>query len=127
MHTVNPTPGQLNELEYIRFHHPCPAIQKRAEVIMLVSLTPLFYKLIAYLMRLHPNTVTGIIKAFNENGIEAITQWNNLGSESELDKYQKLINKTWEEHPPATLKRAQKQLEEITGMHRCLNSVRRFL
>jgi len=127
MHTVNPTPKQLDELQSIRFHHPCPAIQKRAEVIMLACLTSLFYKTIANLMSLHPNTVTNIIKGFNTGGIEAITRWNNFGSESELEKYQKLMTETWEEHPPATLKQAQKQLEDATGIHRCLNSVRNFL
>jgi transposase len=127
MHTIHPTPEQLDELQYIRFHHPCPAIQKRAEVVILVCMTSLFYKVIANLMTFHPNTITKIIKAFNEGGIEALTQWDNFSSESELDKYRELMSKTWEENPPATLKQAQKQIEDATGIHRCLNSIRNFL
>lgn len=126
MHTVHPTPEQVAELHYMRFHHPCPAVQRRAEIVLL-TIHHLAYGKIAKIFDVCPNTVTNTLAMFESGGIARLARWRGDDTDGELSAFDSLMHEHWREHPPSTIKEAAAQLEEITGVKRRPTAVRAFM
>lgn len=126
MHLVHSTPEQLGELQFMRFRHPCPAVQRRAEMVLLAS-RYIAYGKIAEALGISPNTVTNTIVMFNSGGIERLTKWRAGDADGEMSTFDALVHDAWEKHPPATAKDAAAQLEIVTGVRRSLTAVRECL
>lgn len=126
MHIVHPTPEQVDDLHSMRFHHPCPSVQRRAEVVLLAAHFVAYGK-IAKILGICPNTVTNTLAIFESDGIEGLTLWRVCDTDSELTAFDSLMHEYWSEHPPSTVKEAAAQLEEITGVKRRTTAVRDFM
>jgi transposase len=126
MHIVHPTPEQVDELHSMRFHHPCPAVQRRAEIILLAAHF-IAYGKIAVILGICPNTVTNTLVAFESSGTGGLTLWRAGGTDGELAAFDSLMHEYWSEHPPRTVKEAATQLEEVTGVKRRTTTVRDFM
>ena len=118
MYTVNPTPKQLNDLNYWRYHHPCPGVQRHMEIVWLASVSTMPYQDIARCAGVCPNTVTSTLKRFLAQGVNGLLIWNNRGSKSATLPFHHLLREKWDKHPPATLAIAAQQLKEVTGIRR---------
>lgn len=128
MLTIHPTSQQFAELREMRYRHPVPAVQRRAEIILLVAGLPSLYRTeIADFMEVHLNTVTNTVRRFQDEGVPGLLQADPDTPDAELDAFNTLMRDTWNREPPATRKQAAQQLAAITGIERSLSAVGRFL
>ena len=126
MHIVHPTPEQVDELHYMRFHHPCPAVQRRAEAVLLAAHFVAYGK-IAKILGVCPNTVTNTLAAFESDGLEGLASWRVGDTDGELTEFDSLMREYWSEHPPSTIKEAAAQLEEVAGIKMRTTAVRDYM
>jgi len=126
MHTVHPTPEEVVELQDMRFRHPSPAVQRRAEVILLAA-HRFQYKDIADVLGVHPNSVTNFTVMFNEGGVERLMRWREGDPDSELVDFDRQTREYWDKNPPRSVKEAAAYLEKISGIRRSITAVRSYL
>ena len=110
----------------MRFRHPCPAVQRRAETILLAA-GRIPYGTIAAVLAIHPNSVTDFVVMFNEGGVERLGRWREGDAGRELDDFDRQTREHWDQNPPVSVKEAAAHLEQITGVRRGLTAVRGYL
>lgn len=91
MLTIHPTPKQLDELRELRFRHPAPGAQRRAEIVLLVAHGALRRNDIAEILDVHINSVTNAVRRFMDNGVEGLLTVDNDAPDSELDAVNNLM------------------------------------
>lgn len=126
MHIVNPTPEEVRELQYMRYRHPCPAVQRRAETVLLAT-HRIAYGTIAKVLGVHANTIANTLALFRSGGAAGLAKWRESDPDSELAPFDKLMREQWAQHPPRTIKEAAAQLKAVTGATRRMTAVRDFL
>lgn len=120
------TDEQVQELDYWRFHYPDPRVQRKLEVVWLKS-QGLVHQEIARLAGVSARTVQRHLNEYTEGGIDRLTQNNYAGSPSELNQHAQTLKEYFEKHPPSTIKEAQHQIEQLTGIRRSETQVCEFL
>lgn len=120
------TPEEIDVLEYERYHHPHPRVQKRMEILYLKSQATPHYK-IQHLCRISKATLAKYLKMYRDGGIEALKKLNYKGSQSELEGHIPTLEAWFNEHPPRTTAEAQKEIERLTGVRRSPTQVREFM
>jgi len=113
-------------LDYERFNYPDPRVQRKMEVLWLVS-QGLSRSEVACLAGVSTKTVRRYIKRYKRGGIEALKQSLYRGRQSELDPHVQSLQEYFAEHPPCTVKEAQAAIERLTGIRREESQVRAFL
>lgn len=78
------TPEIIEILNYERYHHPVPMVQRRMEVLWLKSQN-LPHALIAKLGRVSENTMRDYFQLYEQGGIENLKQFNYHGQKSLLN------------------------------------------
>jgi transposase len=126
MINIDFTEEEMQALNYERFHHPEPHVQRKMEALWLKS-QKLSHNDICRLTGISPNTLRGYLRAYLKGGIEALKELNFYKHQSELCQHTKTIEAYFREHPPASVKEAMAKIEELTGIHRTENRVREFL
>jgi len=126
MLTLHFTELEQHQLHYERFHHPHPRVQLKMEVLYLKS-QGLAHQEIARLTRLSPRTITRYLHRYRDGGIEALHDTRVGGSTSQLTDQQHSLKDHFAQHPPQTIKQAQADIEQRTGIRRGLTQVRAFL
>ena len=120
------TQEEIKALDYERYHHPHRRVQKKMEALWLKS-QGLSHGEIARLTSISPNTLRAYLRQYLEGGIEALKIVNFRQQQSELmDHYQTLFD-YFLQHPAATIKEAQANIKELTGIKRSENRIRLFL
>lgn len=117
---------QLEDIDFYRFNHPSPIVQKRMHILYMKFLN-INHSLIALILNIHINTVTGILKLYNSEGIEGLVNLKYRKNISELDNHVESIEKDFKDNPPMTVKEAMNRIEAITGIKRSLTQVRKFM
>jgi transposase len=120
------TPEIQETLNYERYHHPVPMVQRRMEVLWLKS-HALAHELIAQLADVSENTMRDYFRLYEAGGLERLKEVNFYRPESELVQHQTSLEAYFREHPPATIKEAQSEIEGLTGIKRSETQVREFL
>jgi transposase len=120
------TPEIQEALNYERYHHPVPLVQRRMEVLWLKS-HDLPHALIAKLSGVSENTMREYLRLYEEGGIEKLKEVNFYRPESELQAHIISLEAYFRENPPATIKEAQNEIEVLTGIRRSETQVRQFL
>jgi len=64
---------------------------------------------------------------YQQGGIEKLKEINYYQPESELKQHIVSLEAHFREHPPATIKQAQHEVEIITGVRRSETQIREFL
>jgi transposase len=120
------TPEAVDALEYERYHHPHPKVQKKMEVLYLHSqgLPPAEVR---RLCRICETTYTTYLKQYQAGGLEGLKQLGYQGKASELQAHQVALEAYFQEHPPRSTAEAQDTIEQLTGIKRCPTQVRVFL
>jgi transposase len=113
-------------LNYERYHHPHPLVQRRMETLWLKS-HGLPHALIAKLAGISENTLRDHFRLYQEGGIERLKETHFYHPESELQAHAPTLEAHFREHPPASVKEAQAEIEQLTGVRRCETQVRQFL
>nr|VFJ45464.1 MAG: Homeodomain-like domain-containing protein [Candidatus Kentron sp. FM]VFJ49062.1 MAG: Homeodomain-like domain-containing protein [Candidatus Kentron sp. FM]VFK06764.1 MAG: Homeodomain-like domain-containing protein [Candidatus Kentron sp. FM] len=116
----------IDALEYERYHHPDPRVQKRMEILYLKSQgTP--HNQIKELCHISGATLATYLKLYRDGGIEALKQFNYKGSRSKLEAHTSMLENWFREHPPRTSAEAQKEIERLTGIRRSQTQIREFM
>jgi transposase len=113
-------------LDRERFQYPDPRVQRKMEVLWLVS-QGLNRTDAARLAGVSTKTVRRYVKRYKRGGIEALQKSQYRGRESTLNEHVETLNEYFGKNPPATVKQAQAAIEELTGIRREYSQVRAFL
>lgn len=109
-----------------RFSHPHPRVQRRMEVLWLVS-QRLGYDQVARLAGVSSATVERYVVIYRDQGLEGlrIFQWAN--PPSALVEHRESLENSFREQPPHTVAEARQRIQDATGLDRGLTQVRAFL
>ena len=113
-------------LNYERYHHPHPRVQRKMEALWLKSHGE-SHQRIAQLTGLTPNMITAYLKDYKAGGIENLKKISFYQPQSELVKHQQTLEDYFKAHPPATIKEAMDKIEKITGLKRSEKPITKFL
>ncbi len=116
----------LKAIDYERFHHPIPRVQRRMEVLWLKS-QGLPHRQIAKLSGTCDNAVTKYLRLYRQGGLDEVRKVNFYRPESELDKHRNSIEQHFREHPVSSIVEAAAQIEKLTGIRRSKTQVGVFL
>lgn len=72
-------------------------------------------------------TVERVAKAFRDNGLDGLRQWNRKGPTSELIAFRDLIRESFEKEPVRSVAEAAQRIESMTGLRRGPTQVRKFM
>jgi transposase len=117
---------QITEIRYQRYNHLVPLVQRRMEALLLKAhnLSP---EQIEEIVGVSGNTIREYYELYQLGGIEKLKEINYYKPEGELVKHIVSLEAYFRENPPASIKEAQKEIEEITGVKRSETQVREFL
>src|SRR3989304_1248245 len=113
-------------LNYERYRHPMPLVQKRMEALWLKS-HGLAHAQIATLVGISENTLREYFELYQAGGIERLKEVNIYRPESELMQHYSSLEAYFQANPPASIKEAQAEIETLTGIKRSATQVRVFL
>ena len=119
-------PEILKELNYQRYNHLAPLVQRRMDAIRLKA-HGMLHKEIAEIIGITENTLRDYFELYEQGGIEKLKEIHYYQPESELKGYIVSLEAYFRDHPPATIKQAQHEVEVITGIKRSNTQVREFL
>ena len=117
---------EIQQLDYERYHHPHPRVQKKMEVLDLKS-QGLSHQEIRRLCRICKTTVVSYLRQYQQGGIERLKHLKYKGKPSQLNEQIPTIEAYFQEHPPRTVNQAQAKIEELTGIKRNPTQIRAFL
>jgi transposase len=113
-------------LNYERYHHPSPQVQKRMEVLYLKS-KHLPHHEIRRLCGISKPTLVSYLRIYQLGGIEQLKQLHYQGQPSELNAHHQTIEAHFKDHPPRTSAEAQAIIERLTGIKRSPTQIRAFM
>ena len=119
-------PEILKEVNYQRYNHLAPLVQRRMDAIRLKA-HGMLHKEIAEIIGITENTLRDYFELYEQGGIEKLKEIHYYQPESELKGYIVSLEAYFRDHPPATIKQAQHEVEVITGIKRSNTQVREFL
>jgi len=120
------TPEILKELYYQRYRHLAPLVQRRMDALWLKA-HGLAHAQIAELVGVTENTLREYFELYRQGGPEKLKELNYYRPESKLHPHIVSLEAHFREHPPASIKEAQSEVEAITGIQRSETQVREFL
>jgi transposase len=120
------TEEAVKELDYQRYHHPHPRVQKKMEVVLLKA-KGLSSEQIAQCVGICQNTVRTYLREYEQGGIEALKQVRFRQPQSELQEYKTTLEAHFQEHPPTSITQATHVIEQLTGIKRSEVQVGIFL
>jgi len=120
------TPEIIEALNYERFYHPVPLVQRRMEVLWLKS-HDLAHEQIAVLGHISETTMREYFQLYREGGIEGLKAMHFYRPESQLVQHVNSLEEYFRVNPPASIKQAQSEIERLTGIRRSETQVREFL
>jgi len=113
-------------LDYERYHHPHPRVQRKMEVVWLKSLGK-SEREISQIANVSVTTVYRYLASYRSGGLEQLKELTFYRPQSALVEHKLKIEAYFLEHPPATMKEAAHQLEALTGIKRSEPQVSQFL
>lgn len=116
----------IKELDYQRYHHPHPRVQRKMEALLLKA-KGLPHHQIASCVGVSENTLRSYLRQYQTGGIEALKRLAFRRPSSDLAAHQDSIEASLREHPVTTIPQAVKRIEELTGIQRSPTQVGIFL
>ena len=116
----------IDMLEYERFNHPSPRVQRKMEVLYLKALG-FRHKVICKICRISSVTLVDYLRKYQEGGIERLKLNLHKGKKSELLEYEESLELILTQNPPQSTKQAAAIILKHTGVNRGLTQVREFL
>ena len=107
----------IKELDWQRYHHPHPRVQKKMEVVLLKA-KGLSTEQIAHCVGICQNTVRSYLREYERAGIESLKEVRFRQPESELQAHQSTLEAHFREHPPTSITQAANVIEQLTGIKR---------
>lgn len=113
-------------LDYERYHHPHPPVQRKMEALWLKS-QQLPHKDICKFTGISKHTLCTYLQAYKQGGLEKLKEIKFYKPKSALALHAKTIETYFREHPPVSINAARDKIYEITGITRSPTQVRQFL
>lgn len=123
---LNFSEAELKEIEYQRYHHPHPRVQRKMEALFLKA-KGLPHHQIADLVGICDNTLSAYFKQYHQGGVAALTQINFYRPTSQLQDHAVSLEAYFLAHPPISIPQAVAKIEELTGLKRSPTQVGIFL
>jgi transposase len=120
------SPEILKEINYQRYNHLAPIVQRRMDAIRLKA-HGMLHKDIAAIIGITENTLRDYFELYEQGGIEKLKEIHYFQPESELKEHIVSLEAYFRAHPPATIKQAKYEVEVITGVVRSETQIRVFL
>lgn len=120
------TPEIQAILQQERYSYPDPIVQRRMETLWLKS-HDLPHALIAKLAGISENTMREHFRLYQEGGLDKLKERPSYRPASALQGHASTLESHFREHPPPTIKKAQHEIEQLTGIKRSTTQVRQFL
>jgi transposase len=120
------SPEIVEEINYQRYHHLAPIVQRRMDALRLKAYG-LLHKDIAEIIGITENTLRDYFELYEQGGLEKLKEIHYYQPESELKDHIVSLEAHFREHPPASIKQAQHEVEVITGVRRSETQIREFL
>lgn len=118
--------AEMNALNYERYNHPHPRVQRKMEALWLKS-QKLPHSQIAQITGISSKTLKRYLQDYVQGGIEKLKEVRFYQPQSALQAHHGSLEAYFKEHPPATIKKAMEKIAELTGIRRCPTQVRLFL
>jgi len=118
---------ELRQLNYERYHYPCPIVQKRLHCLYLKATTDYSNEQIGLWMGAHRNSISGWIQLYKQGGFERIVQLNYGTNKSDLEVHTESLLQSFSQQPSRSLDEAVLRTEELTGIRRSASRMRAFL
>ncbi len=109
-----------------RFEHPHPRVQRRMEVLWLIS-QGLVYSEVARLAGVSEATVDRYVAIYRQGGLDGLRGLHWGTGTSELMEYRDSLEESFRKNPPHTVAEACQRIKEETGIERKPTQVRAFL
>jgi len=116
----------VEEMNYQRYNHLVPLVQRRMDAIRLKA-HGMLHKEIAEIIGITENTLRDYFELYEQGGLEKLKEIHYYQPESELKEHIVSLERYFRDHPPATIKQAQHEVEVITGVVRSETQIREFL
>ncbi len=117
---------EVEQINYLRYHHPHPTVQKRMWVLYLINLK-IRQEDIAVICDVSREAVIKYKKLWNKGGLELIQKVSFNKPKSDLLEHQQSLEDYFREHPPKNIEAARDLIEELTGIRRGITQTRSFL
>jgi transposase len=116
----------LQTLAQERYEHPDPRVQKRLEVLWLISQQVTHGKA-ARLAGVSRATAERYVAIFRRGGVAALRHFDWCKPVSALEQHRDTLEESFRKHPPHTVAEACARIKEETGLERRPTQVRAFL
>lgn len=119
--------ADIDALDYERYHHPQPQVQRKMEVLYLKS-QGLSHGQIQQLCRIGSRTtLVSYLRQYKAGGIEALKQLHYKGQSSQLNEHIPTLKAHFATNPPRTSAEAGAEIERLTGIKRSPTQIKAFL
>ena len=118
--------AEQQALQRERFEHPDPRVQRRLEVLWLIS-QGIVYSLAARLAGVSEATVHRSVAVYRQGGLEALREFQWRKPTSELLAHRDSLEESFRRNPPHTVAEACQRIKDETGIERGPTQVRAFL
>lgn len=120
------TEESIRKLHYLRYNHPHPRVQQKAEALWLKSQN-IPHEQISQLTGICTNTLRTYLRQYQEGGFEKLCECNFYKPQSELQSHRESIEEHFRDNPPASIGEAIDRIEKLTGIRRKPTQVRKFM
>lgn len=118
--------AEREALQYWRFHHPHPRVQRKMEVLYLKSQGVASAE-VCRLCAISHSTYARYLRAYRSGGLAKLQAVPVSRGHSELADYRVLMAEAFRQRPPASVAEAAQRIEQLTGLKRGPTQVRQFL
>lgn len=116
----------LRMLAEERYAHPDPRVQKRMEVLWLIS-QQLTHGEAARLAGVSRATAERYVAIYREKGVAGLRHFDWCKPVSAMEQYRDSLEESFRRNPPHTVAEACARIKEETGLERRPSQVRAFL
>jgi transposase len=113
-------------LDYERYHHPHPHVQRKMEALWLKS-QQLPHKDICRFTGIAKHTLCTYLQSYQQGGLEKLKDIKFYKPKSALSSHAQTIETSFRDHPPVSIKAARDKIHALTGITRSPTQVRQFL
>jgi transposase len=113
-------------LAHERYEHPDVRVQKRMEVLWLIT-QKVTHQKAAELAGVSRATAERYVAIYRSGGVEALRHFDWCKPVSALEQHRDTLEESFRKNPPHTVAEACARIKEETGLERRPTQVRRFL